>query len=290
MGNVVAHESIVMAKMQRQIVNIGEGEKFTVIKTNVETGKVSDSATYESDKPLKMEGLGTALGAEVKSQGNRRTMWLSLLGFVMADPKLEGYKGTADKATGKMPDGFKAAVRTCEENFLRHLTDKGLVKLHITKDDNAEKVFQTFATSVREDKNYSNAKSTVLRYFSIVGSSPVTKSGYLVPVPVMTESIASVLDANRVPDEKGYYISVGQLFADFNADKSPSIDDIRKLAPILKQWLSSAEGIITHEAELTTSALHGLTGSVKEVADAAMESAKATLASVKPVEEKASAS
>lgn len=270
-----------MAKMQRQIIPVGDGAKFTVTRTNTETGKVTDSNTFESEKPIKAEQLGVALSQEVKSQGSRRTMWQSLLGFIMANPKLDGYKGNADKATGKLPDGYKASVRTCEEEFLRDLVKHGHVKLHVGKDDNAEKVFQSFATSIREDKNYSNVKSTVLRYYAIVGSHPVTPSGYLVPVPVMTEAIAQVLDANKLPEEKGYYVKLLALLDEFNKDKGPDLADLGKCVPVLKQFLGTVEGILTHEAELATAALHGIkTGDVKDTADKALASAQETLKSV----------
>ena len=78
-----------MAKQMRQITPVGDGEKFTLITTNSETGKVTDSETYTSDKPFDPKALGSALANEVATQGSRRTMWLSLLGFVMADPTLE---------------------------------------------------------------------------------------------------------------------------------------------------------------------------------------------------------
>src|SRR5687768_10049110 len=115
-----------------------EGNIFIIRDKEVGSGKVKEAATYHAEKPMKADQLGAVLAQEYKVIGTRRSAWQSLLGLVMAAPTLDGYKGKGDTKQGKTGSDFKASVRTAEEAVLRHMVDKGQIKLPaVDKEDKA---------------------------------------------------------------------------------------------------------------------------------------------------------
>lgn len=247
------------------IETVGEGACFILKRTNAETGKVSDAETLHSEKPIDDQAIGKVLFADFKAAPSRRIAWLSMLAQVFKNPKLDGYKGKGNRKTGKLAKEIKAAIREAEGEYLRGLVKAGHVKLKAG--DNPEQVFQEFATAIREDKNYSNAKNHVTRYFAFVGAYNATQSGYLVPVPVMQEQVKAVLE---VPDADNTVS--GMLDAIKVAmDKSTiaSDDAIDSLARA-KALVITLEGIVQHYAEMRTAVGSG----IGAAADAAVAKAK----------------
>jgi hypothetical protein len=195
-------------------------------------------------------------------------MMLSLLGGVFSVKRLDGYKGKADPATGKTSKEFKAAVRDAERDYFDGLRQEGLLKLpkHANGDEAA---MQEFLSTIRDDKNYSNAKNTVSRYFAIVGSLNVTPTGYLVPVPFMQAAIENVLKDHRQPTEAETYSGKVQAIVDELAkETNPSIEDIKRAEGIAKLLHATLKGIVDHVAAVATSE------GVPDAAAAAIETAK----------------
>jgi hypothetical protein len=261
------------------IAMIGEGSSFKLERVTP-NGAIQEAQVFEAEKLMKPEAVATALGVEVKSQTNRRTMWQSLLGIVFADPLLDGYKGKGDKVTGKVAKEAKNSIRTAEEKVLRAMVDKGHIKLHVNKDDNAEKIFQRFCTDVREDKNYSNMKARVTKYFCVVGSSPVTKNGYLVPSAIMDAEIQKLLSATPAP-KTTLADRINEIAADFGKETNPDLKTVLEAAQAAKMLYSTLEGTLTHMQDLLAHTAAAGGANVEDASQKAIESAKKTLESSK---------
>lgn len=172
-------------------ISVGPQGQFTLTTVDAKTGKVGDAVTVQASKALENKALGQIVSATIKAATTRRDAWLSLLGLVFAQPRLDGFKGQGDKTTGKVSKEFKAAVRDAEGETIRALVEDGSIKL--PKGD-PETMMQQFLSGLRDDKNYSNVKVTANRYFALVGANVVTSSGYLMPVEVMQAEITAVCD------------------------------------------------------------------------------------------------
>lgn len=268
------------AKVVNKLEIVGDdGNVFILKATEVSTGKVRDAQTYHGEKPLKPEQVGATLVQEFKAQGTLRAARQSLLGMVMQWPTLEGYKGKGDVKAGSTSKEFKAAVRSAEESVLRELVKKGHMKVPAIadKDDkdygNEEAAFQRFATSIREDKNYSNVKATVMKYFAFVGAAPITKSGYLVPVPVMQAEVQRVLDANKEPTDSSFAGKLRAL-ADQLEKETISLEDASKAAPIARMLYSTLEGIVNHYKEMAEHAAESVSAQAQKITEAAKAKAE----------------
>ncbi len=248
------------------IETVGEGACFILKRTNAETGKVSDAETLHSEKPIDDKAIGKVLFADFKAAPSRRVAWLSMLAQVFKNPKLDGYKGKGDRKTGKLAKEIKAAIREAEGEYLRGLVKAGFVKLKAS--DNPEQTFQEFATSIREDKNYSNAKNHVTRYFAFVGAYNATQSGYLVPVPVMQEQVKAVLEVPEADNSVAGMLDAIKAHMDKGTiDSADAVDSLARA----KMLVATLEGIVQHYAELRTNA----GTNVGAAASAAIDKAKA---------------
>lgn len=248
------------------IETVGEGACFILKRTNAETGKVSDAETLHSEKPIDDQAIGKVLFADFKAAPSRRVAWLSMLAQVFKNPKLDGYKGKGDRKTGKLAKEIKAAIREAEGEYLRTLVKAGHVKLKAG--DNPEQTFQEFATSIREDKNYSNAKNHVTRYFAFVGAYNATQSGFLVPVPVMQEQVKAVLEVPEADNSVAGMLDAIKAHMDKGTiDSNDAIDSLARA----KMLVATLDGIVQHYAELRTNA----GTSVGAAASAAIDKAKA---------------
>lgn len=245
---------------------------FQLVKKNDKTGRVSDAEKIQADKVLEPSAIGSVIGQQVKTHGAVRLGWLSFLSLVLASPRLDGFKGTADRATGKVSNEFKAAVRDAESDAVRQLVTDNAIKLPVVKGDNDELRLQRFLSTLRDDKNYSNAKVTANKYFALVGHNVVTDGGYIVPVPVMQAAIAAIVD--KVETDKSV---AGKLKAieDFMADSTISAEDAVDSLAVLNRLLTTMVGINRNYAEMATAVRSNPELPVDAAASAALAKAAA---------------
>jgi len=232
--------------MSTQIDVIADGQ-FRLTKTDNKTGKVTDSVVEHADRALSGQQLGTILSHTIKSAGTRRAAFCSFLGMLYANPRLDGFKGTGDKETGKLSAEFKAAVRDVESDVVKALVADGSVKL--PKTGNPEENMQAFLSGLRDDKNYSNAKNTTNKYFAICGMSCVTESGFVVPVPVMQAQLADAIE--RVAPDNTVSAKLRGIVEFMDAGTIDAVDCIDSLH-LAKELVKSLERTAQYYAELAT--------------------------------------
>jgi hypothetical protein len=250
--------------MKTEIGIVEEGV-WSLTKIDEKTGKVMDATLEKAQPALNAHALGQIIGATVKSAVSRREAFCSFLGLVYAHTRLDGFKGTADKETGKVSVEFKAAVRDVESEIVKGLIEKGDIKL--AKTGNTEENFQAFLSQLREDKNYSNVKVTCNRYFALCGANVVTQSGFIVPVPVMQAALASAVA--RVPVDHSVASklkAVKEMMDKVTIDADDAIDSLAAARELVR----TLEGVVNHYAELVTAARTG----VAVQAEQAVEKAK----------------
>lgn len=254
----------IMAKTKVEVLKLENGG-FLLNKMNLETGQISDSEKFDAEKVIDHKAIGTILNQEEKAFANRRRAWQSFLSEVFILPMLDGWKGKGDRKNGKVPKEYKASVRDAETEFLRQLVKEGSLKLHISKnkedDDNEEKAFQRIANIIREDKNYSNIKSTVIRYFFFVGERPADSNGILVPPPVMLAELANVMEKERkirtVADD------LSDIVERIKArQENPSSDTVKEAIRLNNELGQILGGLDKFYAELATQARVGHDSSV----------------------------
>lgn len=219
---------------------------FTLVRKDDKTGKVADSVNVNANKALDNRAMGQIVTATVKSSGTRRDAFLSLLGLVFQSPRLDGFKGTGDRTTGKVSKEFKSAVRDAESDCIRSLVASGDVKL---AKGEPETMLQAFLSELREDKNYSNVKVTANRYFALVGANVVTGSGYIVPVEIQTAQISEVVD-KVAPDSSvaAKLRAIEEHMSDTSIDAVDAIDSLS----YAKQLVIKLESIVQKYAEIAT--------------------------------------
>jgi hypothetical protein len=231
--------------MAKQIT-ITSDNSWVIKSVDAKTGKVSDAVEIVGSKALESKQVGQIVGATVKAAGSRRDAWLTLLSFVFRDKRLDGFKGTGDRSTGKVSKEYKAAVRDAEGSTIRAMVEAGDIKLGKGE---PEQILQAFLSELREDKNYSNAKVTANRYFNLVGSNVVTESGYLIPVEVMKEQINLVVD--KEPEDTSIASklkAIVELMSKGTIDAADAIDSLHHA----KQLVATLEGNVRYYAELAT--------------------------------------
>lgn len=252
--------------MSTTIEMIAEGQ-FRLTKTDDKSGKVLDSVVEHADKALAGQQLGQILSHTVKGASTRRAAFCSFLGLVYASPRLDGFKGTGDKTTGKLSPEFKAAVRDVESDVVKTLVADGSVKL--PKMGNPEENMQAFLSGLRDDKNYSNAKNTTNKYFALCGMNCVTSGGFVVPVPVMQAQLSDTVE-REAPDTSisGKLKAVEEALTGVTIDAADAIDSLAAA----KRLTATLEGVVKYYAELATAQRHV---NVVDAASAVVESAKA---------------
>lgn len=253
---------------------------FQLVKKNDKTGKVADAEKIQAERVLDPKAIGTAIGQQVKTHGAVRLGWLSFLSLVLASPRLDGFKGTADRTTGKVSNEFKAAVRDAESDAVRQLVADNAVKLPVIKGDNDELRLQRFLSTLRDDKNYSNAKVTANKYFALVGHNVVTEGGYVVPVPVMQAAIAAIVD--KVPTDKSVAAKL-KAIEEWLADNTLDADDAVDSMAALNRLAGIVMGINKHYAEMASAVRSGPGMPIDAAASATLAQAAQTEAAL-PVE------
>lgn len=247
---------------------VADGAGWIVKKINSETGKVSDAETYHASKPADERAIGGILMQEFKHSGTRRDAWQSMMSAIFKNPRLDGYRGSGDVASGKIARELKNAVLDAEKEYLRHLVQNKHVKLKIESGSNEEQAFQQFASSVNNDKNYSNLKSTVIRFFHFCGSLPITESGYLIPVPVMQARIAEVMVKKESDNSvRAKLKAIVELMDKGTIDADDAIDSLA----IAKNLVLTLDGIVNYYAELATAKRAGPAMDVAAQGEAAIK-------------------
>lgn len=238
--------------MKTEIGIVEEGV-WSLTKIDEKTGKVMDATLEKAASAMNNHDIGQIIGATVKSSVSRREAFCSFLGLVYASPRLDGFKGTADKTTGKVSSDFAAAVRDVESSVVKELVDKGDIKL--PKGGNPEEVFQSFMSGLRADKNYSNVKVTCNRYFALCGANVVTQSGFIVPVPVMQAALASAVARAPVDHSVASKLKgVKETMDKITIDTDDAIDSLA----LARELVRTLEGFVNHYAELVTAARTGV--------------------------------
>jgi len=267
-----------MAKISTTVQAVNDGAMFLVTKID---GNGKETVTTENSMAsLGHKEIAGFLNQSFKGETTRRATHQSMLASVFANPKLDGYKGKGDPLTGKTSKEFKASIRACEDLFFTELQNEGLLKL--PKSDNPEKTFQEFCTSVREDKNYSNIKSTVSKYYAFVGCNCITSSGFLIPAPVMLEQIKAVMQVE--PADNSIYGKLNAIMTELAAGTLDE-DDCKKSLIACRAIMSTLQGVSSHYAEIATNNSQALSivqaNTVPTIAKATIESAMKSVASTK---------
>jgi len=236
--------------MSTKIEVVADGQ-YRITKTDDKTGKVQDSVIEHADKALEGAQLGSVLTQTVKAAGTRRAAFCSFLGQIYSSPRLDGFRGTGDRKTGKLTPEFKAAVRSVEEDVVKELVGEGSIKL--PRGVNPEESMQAFLSGLRDDKNYSNAKNTTNKYFALLGAKCVTASGFVVPVPVMQAELAELIE-RAAPDTS--VASKLRAIEEFMGKGTIDSEDAVNSLALAKTLVGTLEGIVKYYAELATNQRH----------------------------------
>lgn len=268
-----------MAKSTTTVQAVNDGAMFLVTKID---GNGKETVTTENSiASLGHKEIAGFLNQAFKGETTRRATHQSVLASVFSNPKLDGYKGKGDPLTGKTSKEFKASIRACEDMFFTELQTEGLLKL--PKSDNPEKTFQEFCTSVREDKNYSNIKSTVAKYYAFIGCNCITQSGFLIPAPVMLEQIKAVMQLD--PVDNSIYGKLNVIITELNSGTLDEQDCLKSIVAC-RAILATLQGVSSHYAEIATNnnqaQSKGEAKSVPTIAKATIESAMKSVANAKP--------
>lgn len=175
--------------MSKSINAVNENE-FQVV-TTTKDGKITGTETFTAEQAPDSKSIGRTLTEISRKEGSYRAAYQALVGLVLQSKRLDGFMGQGDKATGVTGKEVKAAVRDAETGVIETLITEGFIKL--PKGD-GQTGLQGFLSSLRDNKNYSNIKSTCVKYYSFVGKMPVTQSGRLVPHQVMLAEITNAIN------------------------------------------------------------------------------------------------
>lgn len=251
--------------MKTEITSIVEGV-YQISKIDERTGKVNDVIVEKADHILDPHQLGVVISQTVKGSLSRRAAFCSFLGLVYGHPRLDGFKGSADRATGKVSVEFKAAVRDVESAVVSDLVQAGHIKL--PKTGNPEENLQAFLSQLRDDKNYSNVKVTTNKYFALVGVNCTTQSGFIVPVPVMQAQIAEVVERPTVDNSIAAKLKAIKEKMDSG---TIAADDAIDSLHYAKELVSTLQGIVNHYAEAATAARGGVDVQANAILDKAAQ-------------------
>jgi hypothetical protein len=251
---------------------------YTITKIDEKTGKVLDSTIETANVAMDEKAIGAAIAQTIKTSGSRRDAFCSFLGMLYGHQRLDGFKGTADKDTGKLSAEFKAAVRDVESLIVREMVEHGAIKLPAGKiaagenDDPKELKIQAFLQQLRDDKNYSNAKNTTSRYYALVGANCVTQAGFIVPFPVMQAQINATV--HRAPADNsiaGKLRAIKEAMDKGTIDSADAIDSLS----LAKALFETLQGVVNHYAEIATAARTGIDSQAQLAVESAKQGSKA---------------
>lgn len=260
--------------MSAHVIALNENT-FKVKLVDNRTGKESEE-TFNADKALEDAAIGRSIMAAVRSAPSARIAWLSFLGKVYASKRMDGYIGSGDKTEGKISKEFKAAVREAESDAIRGLVAAGAMKLPGSKDQTEEQKLQSFLSELREDKNYSNAKSHTSRYVAFVGKNIVTESGYIVPVPVQKTAIDEVLNVQPKEKSMSRHLTEAMKFLEEHAkltaeDATESLSLVNLMRIKLQNLVDEYAELATHHASVRTNGVADESSKVIDVASRIIE-------------------
>lgn len=251
--------------MSKIEIQPSQDESLYVIVTTNDKGAVK-SESFKADTALDNKAIGRMVAQNVKTHGAQRQAALSFLGLVYRQPCLDGFAGQGDKATGKVSNEFKSAVRDAETSAVKQLVADGCIKL---PGKGGEPELQEFLSVLRDDKNYSNAKVTTNKYFAFCASSCVTKGGFIVPVPVMQARVKDVLPAQEKDDSiAGMFRSIAEKLEKITIESGDAIESLSLARTLFK----TLEGIVEYNAEVATKQ-HSDGANVVTATTAALQSA-----------------
>ena len=255
--------------MSKTVQILANGD-FQIVNTNDKTGKVDDAVVFKAEPALEHGALGRVLGQTIKTAGTFRAAACSFLALVYACPRLDGYRGNGDRATGILSKEFKASVRDAEALVVDQLVEEGALKL---PKGNAEEHKQAWLSGLRDDKNYSNAKNTTNKYFALVGMNCVTMAGILVPVPVMQAEIAAVV-AKRATDSSfaAMFRAIREKMDGGTIDEDDAVDSLA----YARELYETLNGIVNGIAADATAARSGVDVAANAAAEKAAQSSKNT--------------
>lgn len=228
-------------------ISYGENGKFAIERTNAK-GKIDRELVDGAKVSEVTEAVRFAVNA-AKGQETATNHWQSLVCLILAMPIMDGSKGKGDRLTGKTADTFKDALRKAEDAFFDQCAADKVRGIPTDADARLDLV-----RKVRNDKNYSNIKSTCAKYFAFIGAIPVTDAGYLVPRAVMLAHIASVLNIQN--EDTSLHGRIRAMIAE--AKKIDKASEAYALIVACKELLAMAESRKAYADEIATNAAHGL--------------------------------
>ncbi len=215
--------------------------------------------------------LVKTLTSMAKQDTTMRAARQTLLGEIFKSPKIQDFRGKSDPKSNSIGKVLKDLINEAQTDYFRHLEAKGELKSVLpAKSDNVQKDFNTFVSAIIEDSNYKNIKSYVSRYFAFCGLDCVTKSGMLVPQPVMSERIKAMMDI-PAPDNSiaGQLRKVLELIKD---DKYNFKDaDSRNALPIVVELSKRIADAVSYYDEVATAAAQAMPPNVGNTVAVATE-------------------
>jgi len=234
----------------------------------------NDTQVYNANPALDHKAMVSALITTAKQFGTVRDARQTLLGEIFKDPKLQGYFGKSDPKSGKVDTAFKAALRQAESAYFTMLETKGELRAVINpKSENPDKDFQAFCETITKDSNYANIKSWCTKYAAFVGAHPITKSGYLVPQPVMAIEIQKVL--NIAPPDNSVTGRIKAINEHLKTLKEFKFEDVVTALVQVKELARTIQNVNDHYAELAT---HSVQGTAPDNSGGVVEASKHAIA------------
>jgi len=158
------------------------------------SGKTGDSTVkIDAEEVLTREKAAHFLKAEAKNESTARRAWQTILAEIMMQDKVGTWLGKGDPKLSTLTKDFKSSLRDAESAYVRALFSDGILKARSKESEESE--IQAMIGRLREDKNYSNIKNLVSRYFFCLGKRCKVDS-FLIPAPVM---MAELSDAKEKP-------------------------------------------------------------------------------------------
>lgn len=187
---------------------------------------------------------------EINVRGKHTNAALSMVVYVFANTTVfDEYKGKTP-ANEKLPANLRQAFRDAEVTIFKPLFENQLgLKEKGNTPAQIEKQWQDYVGALREGGMYSNAKSTALQYFAIVGQLPYVNgdSSQLMPVKAMQKIIANMREATP---HKGIVGKLSDIRDEFNnRDNKTLIGDINTGVAILSDLLKQFQGLQREAAE-----------------------------------------
>lgn len=224
-------------------------EESRVVIVNDATNKVDDKLEL-LDKVDHLSAFKTLTQGR-KADAKASDVAISLLADVLANPRLDGYKGQTP-LNEVVPNVLKSAVREVEleifkPEFVNNLLAKGQTQTQ------ADLAWDKFKADELNTGSYSNAKSHAIKMFAYMGQLPVAPNGKLLPLHAIKRMLETFMQAKETPENEGIAGKLVKLASDIDkrTEKTDLGDFVTAIAA-LKSMLATYEGLYREQVEHIT--------------------------------------